>query len=240
MNKRLGANAMLGALVAAAAGLLASTSNGADKPPNCTHPFGCEVTLTGAGPSPSTLEMHALGGLHFYNPDSVPHRVVFANGLCSLTVPPGQDSGCGRFIAFVGSYAYTVDGKFPGTVVTTPLPRSVSLTARTHMIRGGTRLTLHGQVMRSNTGAAPPPPVVVLARDNSGQAFEPVATVRTRGSHQATYRWKLDVQPDVATTYIAKVTAQRSCYYPASGCAHPQGQLWANAKSRPFTVRIQH
>jgi rhamnose transport system substrate-binding protein len=80
--------------------------------------------------------------------------------------------------------------------------------------------------------------VVVLARHSSRQPFEPVATVRTRGSHRITYRWKLDVQPETAATYIAEVTAQGLCYV-ASRCAHPQGQVWTNAKSRPFTVRIR-
>src|SRR5262249_38158412 len=53
------------------------------------------------------------------------------------------------------------------------------------------------------------------------------------------YGWKLNVMPDVTTTYIAEVTGQRLCYFPASRCAQPQGQLWANPKSRPFTVRIR-
>ena len=184
--------------------------------------------------------MYALGRVHFYNQDSGPHTVVFANGLCSLTVTAGEVGpvGCSSsFMLYAGTYAYTVDGKFPGTVITTPLSRSVSLTARGHTIRAGTGLTVHGHVTRSNTGAAPPPPVIVLARHNSGQPFEPVATVRTKGDHEAVYGWKLDVHPEVATTYIAEVTAQRLCYYPASRCAHPQGQVWANAKSRPFTVR---
>jgi plastocyanin len=241
MNKRFGTIAIVIAAVSGAAALLATPSNGAEAPPKC-DPLGCRVLLTGTGPSPSTLKMSALNGVNFINQDSVSHTVVFANGLCSLTVAPGQRFvGCAnRFLAFVGSYAYTVDGKFPGTVVTTPLGRSVSLTARTHTIRGGTRLTLHGEVTQSHTGSAPPPPVVVLARHNGAQPFEPVATVRTRGSHQATYGWKLTVQPNVPTIYIAKVSAQRLCYSPASQCAHPQGQAWANAKSRPFTVRIQH
>src|SRR5262249_36186997 len=186
-----------------------------------------------------------LTWVHFKNTDSVAHTVVLANGLCSLTVDPFHQpepfgpSCPGDFMAVAGSYAYTVDGKYPGMVVTSLVPRSVSLTARTHIIRSGTRLTLHGQVVRSYTLAAPPPPVVVLARHNSRQPFEPVATVRTRGSHQATYGWRLEVHPEVATTYIAKVTAQRLCYYPASRCAHPHRQIWANPKSRPFTVRIR-
>ena len=237
MKKRLGPIAIVLAAGAAAAGL-ASPSTGAGTQPHCLI-HTCGVDLTATGPSPSTLEMSALHGVLFRNRDSISHTVVFANGLCWLTVAAGQLARCGRFVAFVGNYAYTVDGKFPGTVVTMPLGRSVSLTARTHTIRVGTRVTLHGQVTRTQTGAAPPPPVVVLARHNSKQPFEPVATARTRGSHQTTYRWRLEVKPKAATAYIAEVTAQRLCYYPASRCAHPQGQVWVNAKTRPFTVRIR-
>jgi hypothetical protein len=248
VNKRLGAIAGAVAAGVAAAGLLASPSNSApivchQGPPGFAR---CVVSLTATGPSPNVLTMRAEGLAAFSNPDSMPHTVVFADGLCSLTLPPGESGwdavrGCpNRLSYYVGTYAYTVDGKFPGTVVTTPLPRSVSLRGRTHTIRGGTRLTLRGQVRRSHTDMAPPPPVVVLARHNSKEPFEPVATVRTRGAHRATYEWKLHVQPDVTTTYIAEVTAQRLCYYPTSRCAHPQGQVWNNAKSRPFTVRIRH
>jgi len=240
MNKRLATLAILVAAVAAAAGLFASASNSAPQPPNCGYVWGCLVGLTATGPSPGTLTMYAKGNVRFTSRDSATHKVVFANGLCSFTVDPGHGShGCNDlFMFYAGSYAYTVDGKFHGTVVTTPLPRSVTLTARSHTIRGGTRLTLRGQVHRSNPDSAPPPPVIVLARHNSSQPFEPVATVRTRGSHQLTYVWRLDVQPEAATTYIAEVTAQRLCYV-ASRCAQPQGQVWANAKSNPFTVRIR-
>jgi hypothetical protein len=242
MNKRLAAIATLVAAIAAAAGPFASTSKSAA--PGCYDLFGCQVVLTRSGPSPATLQKNVLEGVGFLNWDSVSHTVVFANGLCSLTLAPSSQpqpwgAECpSDFMAVPGRYAYTVDGKYPGMVVTSLVPRSVSLTARTHMIRSGTRLTLHGQVMRSDSVAAPPPPVVVLARRNSRQPFEPVATVRTRGSHQAIYGWRLAVHPEVATTYIARVTAQRGCYYPASRCAHPQGQVWANPQSRPFTVRV--
>ena len=241
MNKRLAAMATLLAAVAGAAGLFASASNSAPQPPNCGYVLGCLVTLTATGPSPGTLTMHAEGNVRFSNWDSVSHTVVFANGLCSITVHPRDfPPACDKpFEFYAGSYAYTVDGKFRGTVITTPLPRSVNLTARAHTIQGGTRLTLRGRVLRSDSGSAPPPPVLVLARGKSTQPFEAVATVRTKGSHQTAYGWKLTVRPDGATTYIAEVTAQRLCYYPASRCAHPQGQVWANAKSRPFTVRIR-
>lgn len=245
MNKRLGPIAIALAAGAAAAGL-AGPTNSAENPPNCGGGLGCRIVLTAAGPLPNTLVMNPLGSVGFRDADSVAHTVVFANGLCSLAVAPGpgqpQPGGahCGnRFMEFVGSYAYTVDGKFAGTVVTSPLARSVTLTARTHTVRSGTRLTLHGRLMRGNVGSAPPPPVAILARHSSKEPFERVATVRTRGGPQTTYGWKLAVQPRVTTTYIAKVTAQRLCYFPASRCAQPQGQVWTNAKSRPFTVRIR-
>jgi hypothetical protein len=259
MNKRFGAIATLVAAVAAAAGLLASPSNSASSecPKGIPGWPGCLVSLTATGPSPSTVRMAASWRLEFRNTDSLAHRVVFANG-CSLTLTPGElgvvylgGGPCNSFSSYVGSYAYTVDGKFAGTVVSKPLRRFVTLTARTHTIRGGARLSLHGQVARSDRGSwlnvTLPVLVVVLARHNSKQPFEPIATVRARfqGSltnsthYQARYRWKLNVEPDGTTTYLAKVTSQRWCVRPASLCAHPRGQLWTNPKSRPFTVRIQ-
>jgi hypothetical protein len=146
---------------------------------------------------------------------------------------------------YAGRYAYTVDGKFAGSVIAAPAPRFVTLTARTHAIRVGTRLRLHGRVVRSSRSGccgAPPAPVVVLARHNGAQRFTSIATVRTRfqGNDHRTYAWSVLVHPDAATTYIAEVTGQRLCYFPAFRCAVPHGQVWTNPKSRPFTVRIRH
>jgi hypothetical protein len=258
MNKRLAVIATLLAAVAAAAGLFANPSNGAGLP-GC-RPL-CEVLLTGAGPSPSTLKVLPAGYIGFDNTDSVTHTVVFANGLCTLTLTPGEAGGpalgdCSNnnFTFYVGSYPYTVDGKFPGKVVTTALRRVVTLTARPRTIRGGARLNLRGQLMRNDQGAfvpiTLPVPVIVLARQNSKQPFEPIGTVRARfqGKRPSRYRtsewhrygWKLNVRPDVTTTYIARVTTQRLCEFPVSRCAHPHGQVWTNATSRPFTVRVRH
>ncbi len=72
-----------------------------------------------------------------------------------------------------------------------------------------------------------------------GSAPPPVRTKGPQTPHRTTYRWKLIVRPSAATTYIAEVTAQRLCFFPASRCAHAHGQVWANAKTRPFTVRIR-
>jgi len=248
MNRPLATMAVALAAGAAAAGLGAGPADSRGSSSGSCLPGGfpdsCRVFLTGSGPSPSTLTMHAGQVVTFFNGDSVTHTVVFANGLCSLTLAPDQGGYNGGFCdngftSSLGSYPYTEDGKFPGTVVTVPWRRSVTLTARTHTIPAGKRLTLHGLVSQSNTGAAPPPPVLILARRNSRQPFEQVATARTKGSHQATYGWKLSVHPDVTTTYIAKVTAQRTCYFPVRRCARQDAQVWINAKSRPLTIRIR-
>ena len=220
---------------AAAAGSDAASKSGAKYAAGgyCKVPF-CIVTLTATGPSPSNVKMHAGEALDFVNADSAPHTVVFANGLCTLTVQPGPWSPCGDpFAHYVGSYPYTVDGKFPGTVITTPLRRVVTLTARAHSIAPAARLTLHGQV----GWTCPAPcftarqkhfPVLVLARHDRNHAFEPIATVPERWG-KLPGRWELTVQPDVTTTYIARVTWQ-----------FPQGRIWATSTSSPFTVRIRH
>jgi hypothetical protein len=198
------------------------------------------------------MEMPAGSYLSFANADSVSHTVVFADGHCSLTLNPGEGFQytapfapyweCHDISSFyVGSYAYTVDGTFSGTVVTTPVHRVVTLTARTHTIQGGTHLVLHGLVdppgllyrVSNPPGWKDYVPVVVLARGhNSTHPFRPIATLyeplrkKTPGSWQ--HRWRLTVHPGAPTTYIAKVTWQ-----------HPQGQIWTNATSRPFTVLIR-
>jgi hypothetical protein len=246
MNKRLGAIALVAAAVATAAGLFASPSNSA-----ANHSTGaycqvpdCDVFLTATGPSPSRAKMHAANNLDFLNWDSVNHTVVFANGLCSLTVPSAESGGGAfgdckdPFWRYAGSYAYTVDGTFPGMVVTVPMRRVVNLTALTHDIRGGTRLTLWGGVSFYCPGpcsARYRDPVTVLARNGSKHPFRPIATVKARYTvsydGDTTFRgsWKLTVRPGGTTTYIAKVPGRV-----------PQGRIFTDAKSRPFTVRIRH
>jgi plastocyanin len=242
MNKRLAAIAILVAAVASGAGLFASPSNSAANTPYCKPSPFCIVSLTATGPSPSKVTMHAGTNLNFENNDSEAHTVVFANGLCSLTVTPGEHEGgapwvhCkNNFTRYVGSYTYTVDGKFPGMAVTTPLPRAVTLTARTHSIRRGTRLTLHGQVSVTCPRPCFAPSgrhytsVIVLARNSSKHHFRPIATVNPRYLAKVPGSWTLTVQPGTTTSYIAKVTGQL-----------PQGQIWTNGTSRPFTVRTWH
>jgi plastocyanin len=248
MNKRFGAIAIV---VVAAAGLFAGKSSSAPTLSSVIRSTGvcykgpvCSVSLTSSAPSPSRVTMPTGDNVFFENTDSVTHTVVFANGHCNLTIPPGiQGAECRpNFLAFVGSYAYKVDNKFSGTVVTIPWRRSVTLTARRHAIRRGTRLTLHGRVRWNfqNPAMSIPEPfhVIVLARHNSSRPFEPIATIPVRVPQGNTigegirHGWKLNLQPGVTTTYIAKVTGGTP--------PHWQGQFWASARSRPFTVRIRH
>jgi hypothetical protein len=218
---------------AVAAGLFAGPS--ASSPGTCVR-FYCSITLAASGPSPSTLTVPATSQLFFENTDSVAHTVVFANGLCSFTVAPQQDSECATNPTFyVGSYPYTVDGKFAGTVVTRPLRRSVTLTARGHGIRRGTSLTLHGRVSWINYHpwfSQPQFHVIVLRRQNGSQAFKQITTGRLWSSQPnanrsgtVSFSWKRKVHPGDTTTYIAKVVGYEG--------------VWSAATSRAFTVRIR-
>ena len=252
MNKRLAAIAIVVAAGAATAGLLASTSTSASTLPSAIEPTGhcykgpfCSITLIATGPDWSRMIMPTGDELVFENTDSVTHTVAFANGHCNFTVPPGiqQDAECNsNFAAYVGSYGYVVDGKFPGFVITIPWHRSVTLTARRHWSRRGARLTLHG-ALRTNfqnpvMSLPEPAHVVVLARHDSKHPFEPIATVLVKVPSQpnvpggTSSGWKLNLRPAVTTTYIAKVTG--------GTLPHWQGPFWASVNSRPFTVRIRH
>jgi hypothetical protein len=196
------------------------------------------ISLTATGPSPSTLRMGAGNFMLFDNTDSVTHTVVFGNGLCSLTLSPGEQAGpgnelgpdnpdCADNVTFgVGSYPYSVDGRFSGRVETMPAYRSVTLKARTHTLRISKRLTLHGRVTWDSSccefANKVPFPVIVLARSSASDTFEEIASVATNGL------WHLRVRPRVSTTYVAKLSGQ------LAGTS-----IWEPATSRPFTVRMR-
>jgi len=247
MNKRLPSIAISLAAGAATAGLFAGPST--SSPEACSRPRACSISLTATGPSPSTLAAPATSYLSFDNTDAVPHTVVFANGLCSITLAPGQQGGPGvaanrvehpdcndNFTFYVGSYPYRVDGRFAGTVVTRPLRRGVTLTAPRHGIRRGTSLTLHGRVSWFDYNPLIQRPqfrVIVLARHAGQHVFKPVTTGRLWssqpyewGNGSIRYSWKRKVRPGETTTYIAKVSGYR--------------WFWSDATSRAFTVRIRH
>lgn len=244
--------ALLALLVIAMLAAAASPSDGSTDPCVDVHYAHVCVALTAIGPSPSTVRMYPISDvLIFVNQDSVVHTVVFADGDCVLDVPPGEppvneshcvDHGHGQWPLYVGSYAYTVDGKFPGTVDVAGFPRSVSLTARTHTLRLGGQVRLRGQLTLTNPSGGPglcafsgrhvySPVVRVLDRHDSNHPFQRIAmfSLRLRGqssSQGCDYPWHLKVRPGLRTTYVAdsKLSAN----------------LWKPATSKPFTVRVRH
>ena len=203
------------------------------------------VTLTATGPSPGTVRMQPLvGQLEWVNNDPLAHTVDFANERCSLTVPPGGpphvDHGCGNsFLEFVGNHSYTEDGSFPGKVDVVGFARSVSLTARTHSLRRGSQLTLHGQLTEAKAGGGPycgahQSAVWILRRHDPGNPFQRIlqqaavskSTQVRQGSDGCTYAWQLRVRPGERITYIAELKSD--------------ARVWKDATSRPFTVLIRH
>ncbi|MGZ4417683.1 MAG: hypothetical protein ACXVRV_05865 [Gaiellaceae bacterium] len=187
------------------------------------------VKLTPTGPAPIVLTLPA--GLYpvWINQDQVPHTVVFANGLCSLQVAPGEAKGCSNaFSEFVG-YPYTVDGTVQASIVVVPESRDVTLTASCHRIQRGARLTLHGQVtVPVLPPPAPPSPqtVTVLARLDSRHPFRRVAVVVAR-PHGWQLLSQLRVRPRATTTYIVEANSQPT-----------GGRFWQQARSRPFKVLV--
>jgi hypothetical protein len=200
------------------------------------------ISLTPAGPSPAVLSVPAgLGQVWFSNTDTVTHAVVFADGSCSLQVAPGTRSSCASddFWDYVGDYAYTVDGTSQAQVVVAAVRRSISLTARSHAIGRGSRLRLHGRLREENSNWSPPSagspqPIIVLARPDRRHAFHRIAVVmaklhpRTKNAPFGELLWQLRVRPRTWTTYIAEAASQ------------PRGgQVWRQARSSPFTVRVR-
>jgi hypothetical protein len=157
-------------------------------------------------------------------------RSPTANSCLFLCVPVTPN-----FTFYVGTYPYSVDGKYAGTIVINPVPRSVTLTARTHKVRRGTQLRLHGVVQfGGNFGPGccktAPFPVKVYARYLGSPSLKQIATVHTSGDEAASY-WHVRVRPGVPTGYIAQISGQL-----------PQGQIWTQQPSwsHPYTVRIRH
>lgn len=202
------------------------------------------IALTPTGPSPAVLTIPAGMYPVWINQDSVTHTVVFANGLCSIQVVPGEyDGQCADGFGpgnYVGSYAYTVDNTFQGSIVAVADGRSVSLNGRRHTIRRGSELKLHGRLQDydlSPPGAGPEQPIIVLARHDSHHPFRRLAVVMaklhpTPQSHVHPWGvllWQLRVRPRARTIYIAEANSQP-----------PGGQVWQHAWSKPFKVLVRH
>lgn len=192
------------------------------------------IQLTPSGATPAALTL-VLGeeGLVWQNSDTVTHTVTFANGLCSIQVPPGETLGC-PIPWQVGQYSYAVDGTMQASITFVPQSRSVTLTARSHMLRRGAHLRLHGLLDYGTdiaTCCFTDMPVMVLARHDRHHPFQQVANAATgklgAGGTNG-WPWWLDVHPKTTTIYIAEVN-----YQPDSG------QAWQNATSKPFKVVVR-
>jgi hypothetical protein len=207
------------------------------------EPLLATIELTANGPMPATLTL-VDGQAEFpvwHNSDTVTHTVAFADGLCSIQVPPGATMGCPNAWD-VGRYAYSVDGTSQASITYTPDPRSVTLTASSRTIKRGARLHLHGLLGYATEATNLPGvgtyftsmPVTVLARHNRHQPFHQIANAATGslafrlGDRTDFWPWWLDLHPRKTTTYIAEVN-----YQPDSG------QVWQNATSKPFTVLVR-
>jgi hypothetical protein len=192
------------------------------------------IRLTATGPSPASLTVVIGDGVPFWeNTDTVTHTVTFADGLCSLQVAPGQIGRC-PIPWQVGQYTYTVDGSAQASITFLPEGRSVTLTAKSHMIKQGAHLLLHG-LLNYGTGSIPPgpftdTPVMVLARPDRHHPFQQIATAATGRleSHGGGWPWWLGVHPTRTTIYIAEATDQPEL-----------GQVWTNATSKPFRVVVR-
>jgi plastocyanin len=203
------------------------------------------VTVTAFGPSPTRVTIEPTDRVFFHNQDSVTHTVNFhTDGSCSLNLSPGEVSACvGLWPRDIGNYPYTVDGMFGGVVTVEGFNRSISLTARTHTIRLGHQLRLHGQFTYevdpdrycpTGRGGDSADAVRVLARQNRSHPYRLIAMFPVRAHHThvpvgdngCTLPWHLTVRPGVRTTYIAEAT----------GLA----QFYKQAMSSPYTVLIRH
>jgi hypothetical protein len=189
------------------------------------------IGLTPAGPAPSVMTVPV--GLYpvWTNEDTVSHTVVFANGRCSLQLAPGGYGQCNNdFIGQVGTYSYTMDGTVQASLVITPEGRAIHLAGKSHTVKSGAQLMLHGELdipILSPPVPPAPQPVIVLARPDRYHAFRRIRVVMstTRGWH---LHWQLGVRPRTRTIYIAEANFQPK-----------GGQYWDRAWSKSFRVTVR-
>lgn len=197
------------------------------------------VSLTSTGPSPSALTIYVVhSAVRFNNTDTVTHTIAFANSSCSGDVAPNASLLC-NIPEYVGDYAYTVDGTTQASVTVAPEPRVVTLRAKHHGFRPGSKVRLHGSLWASIVGGPPGTfgprmPVRVFARPDANHPFHLIAIVHARpfkkpqSPSSAHSVWVLWVRPHAHTTYMVKANSQPK-----------GGQFWENAQSKPFGVYVR-
>jgi hypothetical protein len=184
------------------------------------------IVLTPTGPTPLALTLPV--GLYpvWQNGDTSTHTVVFASGLCSFQLAPGGFGECPIGLP-IGHFAYTVDGTIQASIDVVAEGRSVTLTARSHTIRQGGSLRLHGELsvpILSPPVQPGPQPVVVLARPDRHHPFHRIRVV-TAITHRWHLQWQLRVQPRARTIYIVE--------------ANSQTDFWQRAWSKSFRVTVR-
>jgi hypothetical protein len=197
------------------------------------------ITLTATGPSPAVLQLPAGWYAAWTNQDTVTHTVTFANGRCSVQVPPGPGwVTCPHgFANGLGAYDYTIDGTTQASIDVVAMGRTVTLGANSHRIDRGATLGLHGRLAIASLGSppvfdGPRMPVTVLARPDRHHPFHRIAVVAAKPHHSANpghvYSvWRLQVHPGANKIYIAEANSQPK-----------GGQYWQRAWSKPFRVRV--
>lgn len=197
------------------------------------------ITLTATGPSPATVTIPAGYPAAWVNKDSVTHTVTFADGRCSIQVPPGSGwTFCpDGFASGLGNYQYTVDGSIQASIDVVANGRTVTLVAKRHAIDRGSMLTLHGRLAIASPGSppvfdGPRMPVTVLARPDRHHPFHRIAVVTAKPRHsqepnRAYSVWRLHVRPGANKIYIAEANSQPK-----------YGRYWQDAWSKPFRVRV--
>jgi hypothetical protein len=196
------------------------------------------ISLTSTGPTPSALTIFVVhSAVVFNNTDTVTHTVAFANSSCSGDVAPSASLECA--VPYnVGDYAYTVDGTTQASVTVAPEPRTVTLKAKHHGFRLGSKVRLHGSLAANEIGAPPTVqgprmPVSVYARAHGQHLWHRIAIVNARPFKKPHYpahsAWVLWVRPHAQTTYMVEANSQPK-----------GGQFWENAQSKPLDVYVRH
>lgn len=147
------------------------------------------VSLTSAGPTPSTVTVEWGDTVVFTNSDSVARSVTVQRaGVTSPVLAPGE-SFSHRFESRGGRYGFTQNGAPPPTsrtgAVVVNVTGSVSLGASARIARVGSQITLTGR------SSYPGTPVVIQTRGaGASGAWQPLVTAPTSetGSYSTRFR----------------------------------------------------
>ncbi len=195
------------------------------------------ILLTSTGPSPAALTIGAGLSPVWMNQDTVAHTVTFASG-CSIVVAPGDTGQCSDGLGnVVGQFDYTVDGTAQASVTVVPEWRAVTVKAKHHGFRRGSRVRLHGTLSIANLSPpalfGPRMPVTVFEHPPGHHVWYRIRVVMTKPVKRPSLHphsvWQVWVHPHGTTIYMVEANSQP-----------PAGQFWQNARGGPFGVFVRH